>query len=119
MGYRGHVRTNVVKYGYESCLINTDYETIISQYNEKLENKNEDDMCITLDAFDSQWEFEIKKVEHMLNFFKTMSEEEKAEFIEELCYISEEKLEIFISDFESWLEDGKEAGTGYITIDWF
>lgn len=118
MGYRGYVRTNVVNYGASSCLINTDYETIIYQYNEILENKNKDDMCISFDAFDSQWEFEIEKVEHMLNFFKTMSEEEKTEFIEELEQ-TEEKLEIFISDFENWLEDGKKAGTGYITIDWF
>lgn len=119
MGYRGYVRTNVVNYGASSCLINTDYETIIYQYNEILENKNKDDMCISFDAFDSQWEFEIEKVEHMLNFFKTMSEEEKTVFIDELMYITEEKLEIFISDFENWLEDGKKAETGYITIDWF
>lgn len=119
MGYRGYVRTNVVNYGASSCLINTDYETIIYQYNEILENKNKDDMCISFDAFDSQWEFEIEKIEHMLNFFKAMSEKEKTEFIDELMYITEDKLEIFISDFENWLEDGKKAETGYITIDWF
>ena len=33
--------------------------------------------------------------------------------------ISLEDLKYAIEDFNGWLEDGKEAGTGHITIDWF
>lgn len=103
-----------IEYGASSSLYIDDYEEIINMYNEMIE----DDMDrLYANAAEHQWEFDINSVEKMLSFFDNMPNKEKAEFI--LSLSLNNNFDAFISDFKNWLDDGKQAGTDNIIIDWF
>ena len=115
MGYRGNVRTvNQIEYGASSCSDINLLSGLIDHYKE--ENDYEDEMYF--DTYSEEWEFEEEEWEGLVNYFNNLSQKEKEEIINEFN-ISLEELKLAIEDFNDWLEDGKKAGTGYITIDWF
>lgn len=116
MGYRGHVRiVNQIKYGASSCSNAFGlYSRLIYHYKE--ENDHEDEMYV--DTESEEWEFETEQWERLVNYFNNLSQKAKEEIIKKFD-ISLKTLDYAIEDFNGWLEDGKKAGTGYITIDWF
>lgn len=103
-----------IEYGASSSLYINDYEEIINTYNEMIEDNMD---RLYADATEHQWELDIKSVEKMLLFFDNIPNNEKTEFI--LSLSLNNNLDAFISDFKNWLDDGKQAGTDNIIIDWF
>lgn len=116
MGYRGHVRTvNQIEYGASSCSNAFElYSDLIYHYKE--ENDPEDEMYVNTES--EEWEFETEQWEKLVNYFNNLSQKEKEEIIKKFD-ISLKTLDYAIEDFNGWLEDGKKAETGYITVDWF
>lgn len=114
MGYRGHARkVNNIEYGAESCSTCGLLSDLIYHYKEE---NDIDDMYVNTES--DEWEFEVEDWEGLVNYFNNLSQKEKEGIIKEFN-ISLIDLEGAIEDFNGWLEDGKEAGTGHITIDWF
>lgn len=113
MGYRGNVRkVNNIEYGAASYSDFYMLCNIIYYY----QNEENPDMYVDLES--EEWEFETEIWEELVNYFNNLSQEEKEEISNELN-ISLEDLDYAIEDFNGWLEDGKKAETGWITIDWF
>lgn len=114
MGYRGHARkVNNIEYGAASCSDFNLLSDLIYHYQE--ENDLYDMYVYTAS---DEWEFEVEDWEGLVNYFDNLSQDEKEEIIKKFN-ISLEDLNYAIEDFKDWLEDGKKAGTGWITIDWF
>lgn len=116
MSFRGHVRkVNKIEYGASSCSDYLFLQELIEYYATEVENDN----VLYIDNDNPYyWEIEEEEFEKLVNYFKSLSEED----IESLAKnFNKEKKEIdyAIEDFNDWLEDGKKAGTGWITIDWF
>ena len=114
MGYRGHVRTvNQIEYGASSCSNAFElYSDLIYHY------KEEKDPDMYVDTELEEWEFETEQWEKLVNYFNNLSQKEKEEIIKKFD-ISLKTLDYAIEDFNGWLEDGKKAETGWITVDWF
>lgn len=113
MGYRGHVRkVNNIEHGAESCSNFGLLSDLIYHYKEA----NDSEMYVDTDS--EEWEFEVEDFEKLVKYFNNLSKKEKNKIAKE-HNISLEDLNYAIEDLNGWLEDGKEAGTGYITIDWF
>lgn len=113
MGYRGHARkVNNIEYGAASCSDFHFLSDLIYHYQEK----NNPDMYVNTES--DEWEFEVEDWEGLVNYFNNLSQDEKEEIIKKFN-ISLEDLNYAIEDFNGWLEDGKKAETGWITIDWF
>lgn len=115
MGFRGHVReVNEIKYG--ACSYSDYNQTInvIEYYNDVSCNDDE----FVVDDTMVEWEFEIEKFSQMVEYFNKISNQKKIEISEKLN-IDVKDFNYIIEDLNDWLEDGKKAETGYITIDWF
>ena len=113
MGCRGNVRTvNKIEYGASSYSDFYILCNLIYYY----QNEKNPDMYVDLET--EEWEFEEEIWEELVNYFNNLSQEEK-EKISKKLNISLEDLNNAIEDFNGWLEDGKKAETGWITIDWF
>lgn len=114
MGYRGHVRkVNHIEYGAESCSNFDLLSDLIYHYKEA---NDSDDSEMYVDTDSEEWEFEVEYWERLVNYFNNLSKEQRKEIAEEFS-ISLKDLNYAIGDFNGWLEDGKKAETGYITID--
>ena len=113
MGYRGNVRkVNNIEYGAASF---SDFN-FLSDLIYHDQEKNNPDMYVNTES--DEWKFEVEQFEGLVNYFNNLSQKQKKEISEEFD-ISLEDLDYAIEDFNGWLEDGKKAGNGYITIDWF
>lgn len=113
MGYRGHARkVNNIEYGAASCSDFNFLSDLIYHYQEK----NNPDMYVNTES--NEWKFEVEDFEKLVKYFNNLSKKEKNKIAKEYN-ISLEDLNYAIEDLNGWLEDGKKAGNGYITIDWF
>lgn len=112
--FRGHVRTvSKIEYGISSGSDFILLGDLIDHYKKATHNE---DMYVYTES--QMWEYETEEWEKLVDYFNNLSQKEKEEIINEFN-ISLEELKLAIEDFNDWLEDGKKAGTGYITIDWF
>lgn len=113
MRYRGYARTvDKIEHGAGSNAGFVTISKILYYY------LNEKDPVIYANLESEEWVFPVEFWEKLVDYFNGLSQKEKQEMSKGLK-ISLEGLNNVIGDFNDWLEDGKKAETGWITIDWF